>query len=198
MNARDVLNPADMGIQCGRKSGTVGSAVPGSALRMVRPETLPQAPEDVAPGESGRILIGGEIMQGYLGREDLTARAVVEQDGIRWHVTQDTGRLDEDGFLVLEQAGPAESGCKGRPAKKIRVRLEPENREVELTWSIPSCSCSGKWTASPDKHWSFATAGCSRPTCTCRTEMLLSSVTSAPEGNRLLTCALLGYVCPVG
>lgn len=132
MNARDVLNPADMGIQCGRKSGTVGSAVPGSALRMVRPETLPHAPEDVAPGESGRILIGGEIMQGYLGREDLTARAVVEQDGIRWHVTQDTGRLDEDGFLVLEQAGPAESGCKGRPAKKIRVRLEPENREVEL------------------------------------------------------------------
>lgn len=103
INARDILNPADMSIQYGRKFGTVGLPLPGSALRIVRPESLPHAPEDVPPGQTGQILIGGaQIMQGYLGREDLTAQAVVEHGGIRWHVTPDTGHLDEDGFLVLE------------------------------------------------------------------------------------------------
>lgn len=96
VNAPDVLNPADLSIQQGRKPGTVGLPVPGSALRIVDPGTL----EDLPHGETGRILIGGtQVMQGYLGRD--TSEAVIERDGIRWFVTQDLGRLDEDGFLIL-------------------------------------------------------------------------------------------------
>ena len=36
-------------------------------------------------------------MQGYLGRDDLTANAI--RDG--WYVTGDIGLLDEDGFLKI-------------------------------------------------------------------------------------------------
>jgi acyl-[acyl-carrier-protein]-phospholipid O-acyltransferase/long-chain-fatty-acid--[acyl-carrier-protein] ligase len=100
VNAPDVLNPADMSVQQGRKPGTVGLPVPGSALRIVDPATL----EDVPHGRPGRILIGGtQVMLGYLGRGD--EGAVIERDGIRWFATQDTGWLDEDGFLVLGAVG---------------------------------------------------------------------------------------------
>ena len=106
VNAPDVLNPLDLSVQQGRKPGTVGLPLPGSALRIVHPQTLTDLPH----GESGRILIGGtQVMQGYLGREDLTEKAIIEEDGIRWFVTRDTGRLEEDGFLVLRTDGPDES-----------------------------------------------------------------------------------------
>jgi len=106
VNAPDVLNPLDLNIQQGRKPGTVGLPLPGSALRIVHPQTLTDLPH----GESGRILIGGtQVMQGYLGRDDLTAKAIIEADGIRWFITQDTGRLDEDGFLVLKTEGTDKS-----------------------------------------------------------------------------------------
>jgi acyl-[acyl-carrier-protein]-phospholipid O-acyltransferase/long-chain-fatty-acid--[acyl-carrier-protein] ligase len=99
INAPDVLNPLDLSVQQGRKPGTAGLPLPGSALRIVDPKTHADLPH----GESGLILIGGtQVMQGYLGREDLTAKAVIETDGIRWFVTDDHGRVDEDGFLVLE------------------------------------------------------------------------------------------------
>jgi acyl-[acyl-carrier-protein]-phospholipid O-acyltransferase/long-chain-fatty-acid--[acyl-carrier-protein] ligase len=78
----------------------VGLPVPGSALRIVDPDTL----EDVPHGRPGRILIGGtQVMLGYLGRGD--EGAVIERDGIRWFATQDIGWLDEDGFLVLGAGG---------------------------------------------------------------------------------------------
>ncbi len=99
INAPDVLNPVDMSVQQGRKPGTVGLPLPGSALRIVHPLTL----EDLPHGQSGLILIGGtQIMQGYLGRKERTEEVIIERDGIRWYVTTDKGRLDEDGFLILD------------------------------------------------------------------------------------------------
>lgn len=106
INAPDVLNPLDLSVQQGRKPGTVGLPLPGSALRIVHPQTL----EDLPHGEIGRILIGGtQVMQGYLGRDELTAKSVIETEGIRWFVTSDRGRLDEDGFLVLRVDDAEES-----------------------------------------------------------------------------------------
>jgi len=99
INAPDVLNPVDMSVQQGRKPGTVGLPLPGSALRIVHPLTL----EDLPHGQSGLILIGGtQIMQGYLGKKERTEEVILERDGIRWYVTNDKGRLDEDGFLILD------------------------------------------------------------------------------------------------
>ena len=99
VNAPDALNAADLSVQHGRKAGTVGLPLPGAALRIVDPETL----EDLPHGQTGRILIGGtQLMLGYLNDLSRTARSLVEREGIRWFVTGDLGRLDEDGFLILE------------------------------------------------------------------------------------------------
>ncbi len=99
VNAPDVLNPADLSVQQGRKPGTVGLPLPGSALRIVDPQTLADQPH----GTRGRILIGGtQLMQGYLNDETRTRAAIIQRDGIDWFVTSDLGRMDEDGFLILE------------------------------------------------------------------------------------------------
>jgi acyl-[acyl-carrier-protein]-phospholipid O-acyltransferase/long-chain-fatty-acid--[acyl-carrier-protein] ligase len=105
INAPDILNPADLSVQVGRKPGTVGLPLPGSALRIVDPVTL----EDLPHGVTGRILIGGtQVMQGYLHGVD--AGVFIERDGVRWFVSQDKGRLDEDGFLELSAPDDGESG----------------------------------------------------------------------------------------
>lgn len=76
-----------------RKPGTVGPALPGQRIRIVD-----GALRDVAPGETGEVLIAGEVvMAGYLNRPDATAETIV--DG--WLRTGDVGLLDEDGYLRL-------------------------------------------------------------------------------------------------
>lgn len=92
VNARDILNPADMSIQYGWKSGSAGLPLPGSAVRVVRPGSRPL--EDAPQGERGLIFVCGV-------RSADSERDSVEQDGLFWHPTGDTGYLDEDGFLVL-------------------------------------------------------------------------------------------------
>ncbi len=80
--------------QIGNKSGTIGQPVPGIAARIVDPDTFAERPA----GEAGLLMIyGGNVMQGYLGREEATRGAI--RDG--WYVTGDIGRIDEDGFITL-------------------------------------------------------------------------------------------------
>jgi acyl-[acyl-carrier-protein]-phospholipid O-acyltransferase/long-chain-fatty-acid--[acyl-carrier-protein] ligase len=63
-------------------------------VRIVDPDT--RAP--LATGESGLVLVrGANVMKGYLGRDDLTAKAMHDE----FYVTGDLGRLDADGFLFL-------------------------------------------------------------------------------------------------
>ncbi|WP_028577313.1 acyl-[ACP]--phospholipid O-acyltransferase [Desulfomicrobium escambiense] len=98
VNTVDVLNTNGFSVQVGSKTGTVGLPLPGSALRVVDPETF----EDLPAGEAGLILIGGtQIMKGYFDDEARTRGAIIEQDGIRWYKSGDKGRIDEDGFLVI-------------------------------------------------------------------------------------------------
>ncbi|MCB9880503.1 MAG: MFS transporter [Planctomycetes bacterium] len=80
--------------QAGSRRSSVGRPVPGVTVRIVDPDTG----EPVANSESGLILVrGANVMQGYLGREDLTALVLV--DG--YYDTGDIGYVDEDGFLYL-------------------------------------------------------------------------------------------------
>ena len=98
VNVNDALNMTDFTVQLGHKPGTVGLPLPGSTFRIVDPQTL----QDLPPDEPGLILIGGtQIMQGYLGDEERTKEAIVEQNGIRWYKSGDKGMLDEDGFLTI-------------------------------------------------------------------------------------------------
>lgn len=80
--------------QSGSRRGSVGRPVPGVTVKVVDPETR----EPMPMGEPGMILVrGANVMQGYLGREDLTEKAL--HDGC--YVTGDIGRMDADGFLFL-------------------------------------------------------------------------------------------------
>ena len=98
VNIPDVLMQDSWQIQKGNKIGTVGLPLPGSSFKIVDPESF----ESLQIGEEGMILIGGtQIMKGYIGDETKTKSVIKEMDGIRWYITGDKGRLDEDGFLTI-------------------------------------------------------------------------------------------------
>ena len=76
------------------REGSVGRPVGGVTAKVVDLETG----EELGAGESGMLLIQGHnVMLGYYGRPDLTAKAIV--DG--WYVTGDVAKIDEDGFIFI-------------------------------------------------------------------------------------------------
>ncbi|WP_411150864.1 class I adenylate-forming enzyme family protein [Streptomyces sp. A30] len=76
-----------------RRAGTVGLPFPGQEIRIVDADG-----SEVAPGTDGEVVVRGpNVMRGYLGRPDDTARVIV--DG--WLHTGDVGHLDAEGYLTL-------------------------------------------------------------------------------------------------
>jgi long-chain acyl-CoA synthetase len=76
-----------------RKPGTVGIALPGQEVAVVSPSG-----EQLPPGARGEVVIrGANVMRGYLGRPEETAKVV--RDG--WLHTGDVGIIDEDGYLSI-------------------------------------------------------------------------------------------------
>jgi acyl-[acyl-carrier-protein]-phospholipid O-acyltransferase / long-chain-fatty-acid--[acyl-carrier-protein] ligase len=97
-NVPDALSTDDWVVQVGNKEGTVGLPLPGSAFKIVDPETMAELPAT----EAGLILVSGpQLMKGYLNDEKKTQSVFVELDGLRWYKTGDKGQLDEDGFLKI-------------------------------------------------------------------------------------------------
>lgn len=80
--------------QSASRRGTVGQPLPGVSVQIVDPDSYAPLPA----GTPGMLLVKGpNVMNGYLGREDLTAQ--VMRDG--WYITGDIAALDEDGFLTI-------------------------------------------------------------------------------------------------
>jgi acyl-CoA synthetase (AMP-forming)/AMP-acid ligase II len=76
-----------------RRVGTVGVAFPDQQIRIVD-----AGGTEVPTGMDGEVIIAGpNIMRGYLGRADETARVII--DG--WLHTGDIGHLDTEGYLTL-------------------------------------------------------------------------------------------------
>jgi acyl-[acyl-carrier-protein]-phospholipid O-acyltransferase/long-chain-fatty-acid--[acyl-carrier-protein] ligase len=76
------------------RRGTVGQPLPGVSVQIVDPDSFAPVP----PGTPGMLLVRGpNVMNGYIGREDLTAS--VMRDG--WYITGDIAILDDDGFLTI-------------------------------------------------------------------------------------------------
>ncbi|WP_369167535.1 class I adenylate-forming enzyme family protein [Streptomyces sp. R28] len=76
-----------------RKPGTVGLPLPGQQVAVMDPQG-----RIMPAGATGEVVVRGpNVMRGYLGRPEETARTLV--DG--WLHTGDVGRLDEDGYLIL-------------------------------------------------------------------------------------------------
>ncbi|MBS0209425.1 MAG: MFS transporter [Planctomycetes bacterium] len=76
------------------KEGTVGRPIPGVAAKVINAETGEQLGFDTP----GLLLVRGpNVMQGYLNRDDLTAK--VMRDG--WYNTGDVAMIDADGFIKI-------------------------------------------------------------------------------------------------
>ncbi|MEU0314133.1 long-chain-fatty-acid--CoA ligase [Nocardioides sp. NPDC006273] len=74
---------------------SAGRPLPGSEVRVV----IPSSGEDAAPGEVGEFWVKSpQMMIGYWNKPEATAETIV--DG--WLRTGDAGRMDEDGYLYVE------------------------------------------------------------------------------------------------
>ena len=83
----------------GPKSGSVGLPCAGAKIRIRDVET---GEHDMPLGEIGEICSAGpQLMKGYLGLPEESARAMREIDGERWMYTGDVGYMDEDGYVFL-------------------------------------------------------------------------------------------------
>jgi aryl carrier-like protein len=99
----------------------------GRSLPHVRVRLVDAALADVAPGEEGELLLGGDCLAaGYLHQPELTAERFIELDGARWYRSGDLARDDGDGVL----------SCLGRLDQQIKVdgyRIEPGEIEAVLS-----------------------------------------------------------------
>lgn len=85
------MNPAG-GLE---RMGTVGQAVPGTALKCIDDQG-----NEVAVGERGELCVKGpQVMKGYWKRPDASKDAFTE-DG-EWFRTGDVAIIDEDGFVRI-------------------------------------------------------------------------------------------------
>lgn len=95
VNLPALANPQSLpSIPCGR-SGTVGPLLPGMALKITDPVT----DKPLTLDQQGMIwLKGPNVFGGYL-RNPKKTEEVLQQG---WFLTGDIGRMDEDGFLIIE------------------------------------------------------------------------------------------------
>jgi len=85
----------DKEFQLGWKEGSVGLPLPGVAMKVVDPATR----EPLPAGKEGLLMVKGpNVMKGYLNAPELTAEAI--KDG--WYLTDDIARIDEEGFVTIE------------------------------------------------------------------------------------------------
>ncbi|WP_122818608.1 long-chain-fatty-acid--CoA ligase [Nocardioides pantholopis] len=75
---------------------SAGVPIPGMEVRIVDPATL----ADVPTGEHGEIwLRSQQVMQGFLGRPEETAKVLVDGG---WFRTGDLGKVDDGGYVFVE------------------------------------------------------------------------------------------------
>lgn len=80
--------------QIRNKIGTVGHPLPGVAVRVVDPDTE----QPLVPGSEGMLQVKGpNVMPGYLGKPELTAKVIHHG----WYTTGDVAKIDEDGFIII-------------------------------------------------------------------------------------------------
>ncbi len=112
--------------QSASRRGTVGQPLPGVSVRIVDPNTEQPLPV----GTPGMLLVKGpNVMNGYLGREDLTAKVIREG----WYITGDIAALDEDGFITITDRLSRFSKIGGEMIPHGRVEnalLEAANAET--------------------------------------------------------------------
>jgi acyl-[acyl-carrier-protein]-phospholipid O-acyltransferase/long-chain-fatty-acid--[acyl-carrier-protein] ligase len=98
--------------------GSVGRPMPGTAVRVVNPETF----ATLGPGQEGMLLVKGPgVMAGYLGDPEMTRQAIWE-DG--WYITGDVAQLDEDGFITITDRLSRFSKVAGEMVSHVHLEEE--------------------------------------------------------------------------
>jgi long-chain acyl-CoA synthetase len=133
----------------GRKLGSVGRPIPG--VRVVIDESLGDQ-----PGRGEIVVYGPNVMRGYFGRPEESAKAFTADGGLR---TGDIGYLDGDGFLYItgrikEQyklengkyvmPSPLEEGLKLSPYI-LNVMLYGDNRPYNVALVVIDVAAVRKW-----------------------------------------------------
>ncbi|GAA4753287.1 long-chain fatty acid--CoA ligase [Nocardioides endophyticus] len=77
--------------------GSVGSAVPGTLIRVLDSHRAP-----MPAGEIGEIAVSGaSIAAGYIDNDEAWNAVTFVEDGLTWYLSGDLGYLDDDGFLYI-------------------------------------------------------------------------------------------------
>lgn len=122
--------------QIGNKPGTIGQPIPGVAARIVKRDSL----EDLPQGQEGLLLMcGANVMKGYLGRDDMTAKKIVDGG---WYITGDLAFLDDEGFITItgREERFAKVGGEMVPLEKVEDELHlilNTNEKVCAVTAIP-------------------------------------------------------------
>ena len=108
------------------REGSVGRPLPGVACRVMCSETGKQITDD---SEGLLEVRGPNLMKGYFGRDDLTAKSM--RDG--WYLTGDLAKVDGDGFLHItgRQSRFSKIGGEMIPHGRIEEILGEALREGE-------------------------------------------------------------------
>ncbi|CAF1672373.1 unnamed protein product, partial [Adineta ricciae] len=124
-----IIHRIDMSCEDSRTA--IGTVIPGYRCMIVDEFSQP-----VTVGEVGELLVGGVgVFAGYLGRKDLTDKALVDIDGQLFYRTGDLVRLERDDLLYYV-------GRKDHQIKLRGQRLEPGEIErcvLEASSLITSC-----------------------------------------------------------
>ncbi|MGS2643053.1 acyl-CoA synthetase [Streptosporangium sp. LJ11] len=148
------------------ESGYTASAVPGSSpesgLRYqpnphARLAVLNEVLEPVKPGsdELGTVARSGRIASGYYKDEAKTARTfVTDGDGVRWLLTGDIAKVEEDGTIAIFGRG---SACINTGGEKVF----PE--EVEAVLKGHPAVFDAVVTGIPDERWGNRVAAVIEP-----------------------------------
>lgn len=108
--------------QIDRQEGSVGRPLPGTATRIVSTD---DHSIELTCGQDGMLLVTGpNVMKGYLGREDLTTKALMNG----WYITGDIAQIDENGFLHI--TGRLSRFAKIGGEMVPHVRIEDELMKV--------------------------------------------------------------------
>src|ERR1043166_7259002 len=126
--------------QVGNKAGTIGQPVPGVSARIVHRDTF----QDLPPGQEGFLLMyGANVMKGYIGRDDLTQKKIVDGG---WYITGDLAFLDDEGFITItgREERFAKVGGEMVPLEKVEEELHQILGTSEKLWAVPGTPAGKK------------------------------------------------------
>jgi acyl-[acyl-carrier-protein]-phospholipid O-acyltransferase/long-chain-fatty-acid--[acyl-carrier-protein] ligase len=104
-------------VRRGCREGTVGQPLPGVSAKVIDLSSG----EDLGVGRSGMLLIKGpNVMQGYLGQPEQTAKVI--RDG--WYETGDVAQIDAEGFIKITGRQSRFSKIGGEMVPHLRVEEE--------------------------------------------------------------------------